>query len=217
LFAGFTQLGGNWIMRVRKDPKVRQEELIDAALALFSSAGYKKTMIVDIVKRAGVAKGTFFYYFSTKEAVLEAICSRWAFEMAASYQRKSKAHTAIKKLQIFISELTLPSQVDDLIDKLWDEKEFNLVYTIWQQQVETVFNPLLREIIEQGNQEGSMQVAHIKETIAFFWSTVDCLLDIGDLKESEEVFLIKTKIAESMLERILGIEKGKIEFTISQV
>jgi AcrR family transcriptional regulator len=204
-------------MRVRKDPKVRQEELIDAALALFSSAGYKKTMIVDIVKRAGVAKGTFFYYFSTKEAVLEAICSRWALEMANSYQRKSKAHTAIKKLQIFISELTLPSQVDELIDKLWDEKEFNLVYTIWQQQVETFFNPILFEIIKQGNQEGSMQIAHIKETIAFFWSTVDCLFDVAFLKEPEEVFLIKTKIAESMLERILGIAEGKLELAISQV
>ncbi|SEI96299.1 transcriptional regulator, TetR family [Propionispira arboris] len=204
-------------MRVRKDPKVRQEELIDAALALFSSAGYKKTMIVDIVKRAGVAKGTFFYYFSTKEAVLEAICSRWAIEIAASYQRKSKAHTAIKKLQSFISELMLPSQVDELIDKLWDEKEFNLVYTIWQQQVESIFNPLLHEIIEQGNQEGSMQAPHIKETIAFFWSTVDCLFDVAFLKEPEEVFLIKVKIAGSVLERILGIEEGKLEFIVSKV
>jgi AcrR family transcriptional regulator len=204
-------------MRVRKDPKVRQEELIDAALALFSSVGYKKTMIVDIVKRAGVAKGTFFYYFSTKEAVLEAICSRWASEMASSYQMKSQSNTAMRKLQIFISELTFPSQVDDLIDKLWEEKEFNLVYTTWQQQVETVFNPLLREIIEQGNQEGSMQVAHIKETIAFFWSTVDCVFDLGYLKESEEVFLSKAKIAESVLERILGIKEGKLELAISQV
>lgn len=201
-------------MRIRKDPKVREKELIDAALELFSSAGYKKTMIVDIVKRAGVAKGTFFYYFSTKEAVLEAICTRWALEMAASFQIKSQSHTAIKKLQIFIFELTLPSQVDVLIDRLWDEKEFNLVYTIWQKQVETVFNPLLCDIIQQGNQEGSMHVDYIKETIAFLWSTVDCLLEICDLKEPAEIFFIRTKITQSVLERILGIEEGKLELSI---
>lgn len=201
-------------MRIRKDPKVRQEELIDAALELFSSVGYEKTMIVDIVKKAGVAKGTFFYYFPTKEAVLEAICTRWATEMAISYRLKSQQDMAIEKLQIFILQLALPSQIDVIIDSLWNEKEFNLVYTIWQQQVENVFNPLLNDIIQKGNQEGTMHVNCVKETVAFFWSTVECLLDIADLKESTETLLTKTKIAESILERILGIEEGKLELSI---
>lgn len=201
-------------MRIRKDPKVRQKELIDAALELFSSVGYKKTMIVDIVKKAGVAKGTFFYYFPTKEAVLEAICTRWATEMATSYLLKSQQDMAIKKLQIFILQLALPSQVDVIIDRLWNEKEFDLVYTIWQQQVENVFNPLLNDIIQKGNQEGTMHVNCIKETVVFFWSTVECLLDIAYLKESTEILLTKIKIAESILERILGIEEGRLQLSI---
>ncbi|HAK74443.1 MAG TPA: TetR/AcrR family transcriptional regulator [Sporomusaceae bacterium] len=201
-------------MRVRKDPEVRQSELIDAALELFIAVGYEKTMVVDIVKKVGVAKGTFFYYFPTKEAVLEAICTRWAAEMATSYQLKSRHHTAINKLHTFISELLLPSQVDVLIDRLWDEKQFNLVYSIWQQHVETVFNPLLEEIIRQGNQEGTMHVDYIKETIAFFWSTLDCLLEVAYSKEPPETYYTKTKIAESVLERILGIEEGMLELSI---
>lgn len=178
-------------MRVRKDPEVRQSELIDAALELFIAVGYEKTMVVDIVKKVGVAKGTFFYYFPTKEAVLEAICTRWAAEMATSYQLKSRNHTAINKLQTFISELLLPSQVDVLIDRLWDEKQFNLVY-----------------------QEGTMHVDYIKETIAFYWSTIDCLLEVAYSKEPQETYRIKTKIAESVLERILGIEEGMLELSI---
>lgn len=202
-------------MRVRKDPEIRQKELMDAALALFSSAGYKKTMIIDIVKRAGVAKGTFFYYFATKDAVLEAICNRWAHELSASFQQKSQNHTAIEKLQIFFVELTLPSQIDVLIDRLWDEEEFNLVYTIWQKQVATVLNPLLQSIIERGNEEKSMRVEHVEETLAFFWSTVDCLLEVGEKKDTEESFLIKTKITQSILETILGIPTGKLKFTVA--
>jgi len=201
-------------MRIRKDPEVRQTELIDAALELFSSAGYEKTMVADIVKKVGVAKGTFFYYFPTKEAVLEAICTRWATELVTSFQLKSRQHTAINKLQIFIFQLLLPSQVDAIIDRLWDEKQFNLVYKTWQQQVENVFNPHLADIIQQGNQEGTMHVNYIKETVAFFWSTLDCLLEVAYLKEPSEIFLTKTKIAESVLERILGIEDGKLELSI---
>ncbi|CUH95337.1 hypothetical protein P22_1407 [Propionispora sp. 2/2-37] len=204
-------------MRIRKDPEVRQTELIDAALELFGSAGYEKTMIIDIVKKAGVAKGTFFYYFPTKEAILEAICTRWATELAASFQLKSGQLTALNKLQSFLLQLSVSGQVDDLFDRLWNEKQFNLVYQIWQRQVETVFNPLLSGIIQQGNQEGTMHVACINETIAFFWSTLDCLWEAIYLKEPSEVLLKKVKIAEAVLERILGIKEGAFELSIAQL
>ena len=52
---------------------------------------------------------------------------------------------------------------------------------------------------------------YIKETVAFFWSTLDCLLEVAYLEEPSEIFLNKTKIAESVLERILGIEDGKLK------
>ena len=203
--------------RIRKDPEVRQTELMDAALELFNSAGYEKTMVADIVKKAGVAKGTFFYYFPTKEAVLEAICMRWAAELAASFHLQSRQHTAINKLQTFIFLLLAPSQIDILFDRLWEEKQFNLLYSTWRQQVENVFNPLLTDIIQQGNQEGTLHVNCIKETVAFLWCTLGYLWEAEYLKESAEVLLNKTKIAESVLERILGIEEGVLALPVPSV
>ena len=44
----------------------RKEQLIDAAVALFSERGYAATRIRDICDRAGVAKGLFYWYFPTK-------------------------------------------------------------------------------------------------------------------------------------------------------
>jgi AcrR family transcriptional regulator len=44
----------------------RQQQLIDAAVALFSERGYAATRIRDICDRAGVAKGLFYWYFPTK-------------------------------------------------------------------------------------------------------------------------------------------------------
>lgn len=201
--------------RIRKNPEVRQAELIDAALELFCSAGYEKTMVADIVKKAGVAKGTFFYYFPTKEAVLEAICARWATNVATSFQLKSRQLSGLNKLQSFILQLFFPDPLDVLFDRLWSEKQFNLIFHIWEQQVETVFNPLLANIIQQGNQEGTMHVAHISETIAFFWSTLNAIWDALFLKEPAEVLRVKAKIAESVLERILGIKEGILEVSIS--
>ena len=205
------------ITRIRKDPEVRRTELIDAALELFSSAGYEKTMITDIVKKAGVAKGTFFYYFPTKEAVLEAICMRWASELATSFQLESRRFTALDKLQFFLVQMFLPSQLDVLFERLWAEEQLNLLYRAWQQQVENVFNPLLADIIQQGNQEGTMHVVFVNETIAFFWSALNCLWEAAFLKEPSEVFINKVHVAESVLERILGIEAGILKLSIPQL
>jgi AcrR family transcriptional regulator len=47
----------------------RKQELLDAAAHLFAEQGYAATRVVDIVERAGVAKGLFYWYFQNKEAV----------------------------------------------------------------------------------------------------------------------------------------------------
>ena len=44
----------------------RQQQLVDAAMVLFSERGYAATRIRDICDRAGVAKGLFYWYFPTK-------------------------------------------------------------------------------------------------------------------------------------------------------
>jgi len=39
--------------------------------------GYEKTAVSDIVKKAKVAQGTFYYYFKTKEDILDLITDRY--------------------------------------------------------------------------------------------------------------------------------------------
>ncbi len=61
----------------RREWKKREtrQSLMDAALRLFQESGYDATTVKDITEAAGVAKGTFFNYFDTKEAILPAIAA----------------------------------------------------------------------------------------------------------------------------------------------
>ena len=59
--------------RVTKDPDERRSELIACAQRLFYAKGYESTSVSDIVDEVGVAKGTFYYYFGSKLAILEAL------------------------------------------------------------------------------------------------------------------------------------------------
>jgi AcrR family transcriptional regulator len=54
----------------------RRERLYEAALSLFRSQGYEATTVDQITQRAGLAKGTFFNYFATKDAVLRYLGAR---------------------------------------------------------------------------------------------------------------------------------------------
>lgn len=60
-----------------KPAEVRLEELMNAAEALFLDKGFDATTVSDIVKKAGVAKGTYYHYFSAKTDVLDALRTRY--------------------------------------------------------------------------------------------------------------------------------------------
>lgn len=47
--------------------------ILNAAIQVITEKGYDKTVISDIVKRAGVAQGTFYLYFSSKKVLIPAI------------------------------------------------------------------------------------------------------------------------------------------------
>lgn len=51
----------------RKD--ARPEEILDAALHLFSEKGFSSTRMQDVASAAGISKGTLYLYFSNKEAI----------------------------------------------------------------------------------------------------------------------------------------------------
>lgn len=47
----------------------RRRELLDVALRVFSERGYHETRIADLIEAAGVARGTFYLYFESKNAI----------------------------------------------------------------------------------------------------------------------------------------------------
>lgn len=61
-----------------KPSDVRRRELLDAGEALVLDRGIAGTSIDDVAAAAGVAKGTFYLYFASKEAMVEALRARFS-------------------------------------------------------------------------------------------------------------------------------------------
>lgn len=51
----------------------KHQKILEAAIYVISEKGLDNTSISDIVKKAGVAQGTFYLYFSSKKALIPAI------------------------------------------------------------------------------------------------------------------------------------------------
>jgi len=56
--------------------EARPQELLDAALALFAEKGFAATRSEEVAARAGVAKGTLYLYYPSKEELLKAVISQ---------------------------------------------------------------------------------------------------------------------------------------------
>lgn len=59
--------------RVVKPTEQRRAEILEAALGLFSSKGFHDTTMEEVANAAGVAKGTIYLYFQSKEHLLLAL------------------------------------------------------------------------------------------------------------------------------------------------
>jgi len=210
------------ITRITKDPQVRQNELMDTALELFLAAGYQNTTVQDIVKSIQVAQGTFYYYFPSKEAIVEAILSRHVQRMIAEVQAFT-SNNLLEKLQLFINlfyKLSYFGEPGLICKILYKEDQGLLINKLWRQTI-VITNPLLSQLLEECNQAGLTKVIHMEETLAFFGGIMAALLEASSPTEfgheaNPQVMKNKLSIAEKMIESLFGTASGSIHLESPQ-
>ena len=60
----------------------RRDAILDAALHCFVDRGFYGTAIPEIAKRAGIAAGTIYHYFDSKDALVNALYRNWKTDIA---------------------------------------------------------------------------------------------------------------------------------------
>ena len=58
--------------------KSKKEQILDMSFSLFLEKGYDNTSISDILSKLDIARGTLYYHFESKEAIMDAIIERTA-------------------------------------------------------------------------------------------------------------------------------------------
>ncbi len=119
--------------RSNEQKSERRTEILSAAIALLRERPYHKINIADVAKKAGMAKGTVFLYFETREELFLAIASRefeqWFDAMDRSFAEiaGSRENDARKRVLIALSEMLKP---DALLISL-----IPIVHTVLEQNI----------------------------------------------------------------------------------
>jgi len=154
--------------RITKDPEVRKLELIETALELFRENGCEQTSVSDIVKKVGVAQGTFYYYFKSKDEVLNAVIDRYLREHLEKMVRqliKDDTISATQKLQMVIdASLSLKNGERNFVEFLHTEENASF-HQRFMEKSNAIFIPLITEIVKQGVNEGTFHCGHPREVV----------------------------------------------------
>ena len=200
-------------IRITKNPEERKKELIDIAEQLFIKKGYEQTAVSDIVKKAKVAQGTFYYYFKTKEEILDLITERYININVKGYEKiaNEKGPNAVEKLvHIFLFSSSFRKNRTSLLQYLHEDKNAHL-HLKFERKIPVKTVKPLSKIISQGVQEKYFEQAYTQDAAkAFIGISAMVLQGIYNIKPSSAEYKRKLLATIDFLERILGAKSGII-------
>lgn len=204
-------------MRIAKEGEVRKQELLDAALQLFCEKGYDRTSVNDILDAVGVSKGAFYYYFESKEQVLDAIAMQET-ERIVAITRRIAADPTLTAIQKYSANLTAVQQYRaanadqrySIHSVLGRDENAKLARRVSEATL-ALSLPVFQTMIVQGVREGSFQTDYPEETaelIIRMGMVVNAkLAQLRQEQAPPAVWLRTLTFYEEALERLLGIRE----------
>lgn len=202
-------------MRIVKEYEERKNEILDAAEMLFISKGYTKTTVNDILQAVGIAKGTFYHYFKSKEEVMDAVIMRMidtGLEAAKKIAVDSKLTVQEKLFHMIMAQR--PNKENNREKMIEELHHVNNAEMHQKSVVESIrfLSPVLAEVVEQGVNEKVFETPFPRESVEFLLTSSQFLFDEGLFHWQPHEILHKAKAFIYIMEKILGAEKGSFDY-----
>lgn len=194
----------------------KKEMILDAMQQLMMRKSAQSISVSDIAKEAGIGKGSFYYYFESKEDIINSVIERSyskAIESSKSLISNSKLDALSKLQYIFTtcreSSIELSRQESE---NFFQKQQSALLHRRYVEIMTNNLRPVLADIIRQGNAEGSIQCNAPEETAEIVLILLTVLLDDQlTEKHSDEINATLSTFA-IMLEKSWNIKEGSLSY-----
>lgn len=204
--------------RIVKKFADRRADIVKAACHLFQTQEYAKTTMQDVIEALGIAKGTIYHYFKSKEALLEAVIediSEKNIEHMQMLIKEAKGDT-LQKIKLLVKAGNMAVDNRDILDQI--HKPGNEAMHIRLFSVSLVkCAPLYAELIQQGCHEGIFKTQSPLECAEFILSAILFLTDIGIYPWTQEDLSRRVQAFPKLIEQQLQAPPGSFQFLTEQI
>jgi AcrR family transcriptional regulator len=162
----------------------RRDELVEAAAAVFARNGVAATTVDDVVREAGVAKGTFYLYFTTKDEVVTAVAERLVEVVGAVMERSLAAvgRSAADRLQGVALAMTTVGERPyerELIEMI-HRPENQAIHDRLGGRIVAALRPAVAAVIADGIRDGEFAPQDPGQAAAFVLATMVAVEELAD-------------------------------------
>lgn len=210
--------------RTVKNPDERRSELIACAQSFFYSKGYENTSVSDIIAEVGIAKGTFYHYFNSKQAILEAMVDELMVHGLVILQEilADETLTAIPKwtqaFQVLGNwKVARKEELIEIMRLTMMDENVLLQHKLKTQAVQVMASEFAK-IIAQGVEEGVFATPFVQESAEIVITITqsmsegmgELLLNADNYENPADLAQRRISAVETAIERVLNASPGSL-------
>lgn len=205
-------------MRVVKDAEERRNEILDVAEELFGSKGFDQTSTNDILEKVGIARGTLYYHFKSKEDILDAMIERMNNQLLAVAAKIASQQTipVLERLVRTIMALNVDNSLGNEVMQQVHKPQNALMHQKMQEKLVSGITPIVTKLVEEGISQGMFHTDFPAEAVEMCMIYSNTAFD--DLFEQSEA-QTKQRIDGFIynVERLLGTEEGALKNALMEI
>lgn len=189
-----------------KKGEKRKQELLKIAYWMFLEKGYENTSVDEIIEAAGIAKGTYYYYFESKEQTLEEVIDMMLDAETAKADAIMAADISIPEKLIGIVSSFRPDVSEAPIRDTLNSPENLLMHEKINRRLNERIIPIISRLVEEGGEQGIFSCGEIPQRVKMIIILSRELFDEEGYTEADiDVFI-------DVVEKILNAKPGTMGF-----
>lgn len=199
--------------------KDKRDTILDAAEELMGIMPGSDITVEHIAKKAGIGKGSVYYYFHSKDEIIDEVVIRSYKNALREYFRDiDERQTALEKIKRLF---------ESMIKREFHNNQQNLLVALNIPDNAVLHNkmklaaievvaPVLAELLDQGVAEGTINTDMPEESAEMIVSAISYLFDTTVFPERDKKLHNKLRILARVLETCLRTEQGSFDFLFSR-
>ena len=190
--------------------------ILDAAKELMCSKDSVADITMDMIaKQAGIGKGSIYYYFISKDEIIDAVIDQCYSVAIEDFIAEIKSHkNSLEKLKLLFQSI-LSSELKDksrnVIRELHLQNDIVTNYKLMMASIK-VISPIVTEFLVEGTEKGELHAEFPEESSRMIIAMLTFLLDNYFFPNSDENRLRSLKLYSQILETCLKTKPGSFDF-----